>query len=428
MKRSTSCLVRFGRGLLGVSVGLLTAGFGGCSDGSSRATTTVLPSSSESTEASPTTTAPISLEDLVARVRTGVIRIETENCDGSGVGTGFLLSPRLIATVEHVVGDAIAIRVKHGKADLGKATVIGTDPVRDLALLRLRQPVDGYTFDLAASRPRLGQRVIALGYPLGLPLTVTQGSVSGLNRTVPVEDIERRRLVQTDAAINPGNSGGPLIEADTGDVVGLVDAGSDTAHGIGFAVSAAVAKPLLEAWRLAPQPIPASTCQGTIPEEEPSASPSAPVRLKTFVGGRLSIDYPVGWIVADAERWTGSYFDTTIKNPDDSAQLIRVDLEPRAGPNDPEDAARQVEAALAKQPGYERIAYERISFLGIYDAIYWEFLVDEAGQLLHKVDVFFVDDFGQGVAVLTQSRSQSAGASRSTYKAIRASVLTFAGD
>jgi S1-C subfamily serine protease len=67
-------------------------------------------------------------------------------------------------------------------------------------------------------------------------------------------------MVQTDAAVNPGNSGGPLLSLDDGQVLGLVDLGTNMANGIGFAVSAQVAAPLLQAWNAAPEPIPTATC------------------------------------------------------------------------------------------------------------------------------------------------------------------------
>jgi len=114
--------------------------------------------------------------------------------------------------------------------------------------------------------------VAALGFPLGLPLTVTRGSVSGLDRSIPIVGLVRRRLVQTDAAVNPGNSGGPLLSSDTGVVVGLVDLGTSQANGLAFAVSAQVAGPLLQAWATAPQVVPAASCANSNPP--PAATPA----------------------------------------------------------------------------------------------------------------------------------------------------------
>jgi serine protease Do len=84
--------------------------------------------------------------------------------------------------------------------------------------------------------------------------------VSGSDRTIPIEGIRRRRLVQTDAAVNHGNSGGPLISLDSGKVVGLVDIGTTQANGVAFAVSSQVAQPLLHVWAVSPQPVAATRC------------------------------------------------------------------------------------------------------------------------------------------------------------------------
>jgi S1-C subfamily serine protease len=232
---------------------------------------------------------PVSFPKLVARVRSGVVRIEATTCDSRSIGTGLILESRLVATVEHVVDQAATIQIKRGGKVLASGTIIGTDADRDLALIRTSAPVRGYHFTFAERAPQLGEAVAALGYPLGLPLTVTRGSVSGLNRTIPIEGLQRRRLVQTDAALNPGNSGGPLISADTGDVLGLVDLGSLEFNGTGFAVSAEVAGPLLRAWAKAPQPVRAASCGGQ-PAKSETQTASAVGVPSTYVGLFTSVD------------------------------------------------------------------------------------------------------------------------------------------
>jgi hypothetical protein len=103
-------------------------------------------------------------------VRNGIIRIQTTTCDERGVGTGFLVGPRLVGTVEHVVeGAASIVLTRNGKA-LGSAQVIGEDPARDLALLETKKPVSGYRFRLGSRSPRLAEQVVALGFPFRLPL------------------------------------------------------------------------------------------------------------------------------------------------------------------------------------------------------------------------------------------------------------------
>ncbi len=230
------------------------------------------------TKAVTSTTAPASsaapFPTLVASVRTGVVRVEATTCVNQGVGTGFLITPHLVVTVEHVVDGATRLTLKQNGHVVGSGTVIGADAARDVALVRSDRPISGYRFHLASRAPQLGESVAALGFPLGLPLTVTRGSVSGLNRAIPIQNVLRRRLVQTDAAVNPGNSGGPLI-TDTGTVVGLVDLGTNQANGLAFAVSASVAKPLLDAWAASPQPITASGCASQTPSSQAAPPPPA---------------------------------------------------------------------------------------------------------------------------------------------------------
>jgi trypsin-like peptidase len=378
------------------------------------------------------TTAPrpkrVSFADLVAKVRSGVMRVEVETCAGTQTGTGFLLRPRLIATVEHVVEGATAIELKRNGRSLGTAEVIGSDPTRDLALLRSNLPIPGHRFTLAQRRPRLGEGVAALGFPLGLPLTLTRGSVSGSDRTVWIAGVKRRKLIQTDAALNPGNSGGPLLSAQTGDVIGLVDLKETDASGIGFAVSAEVAEPFFDAWRLAPQPISGDGCgEGPV---EPSAAPPPPSEpppatagMTPYDGSYFRILYPSSWIVRAAESPKGSYLDTTIASSDDDTVLVRVDVTP-SPTTDLLTSARQVEEALARQRGYRELAFDRTSFMG-YDAIRWEFLVDESGVSLHKTDTFFETGSGAQFAILTQAPTRDYASWIDLLEPIRSSLVAY---
>jgi len=204
-----------------------------------------------------------------------VIRIEANGCGTQDIGTGFLIGPRLVATVEHVVAGATSISLVRDGKTLAFGTVIGDDPVRDVALVQADARLSGYVFQFASAAPALGDSVAALGFPLGLPLSVNQGSVSGTGRTIPIDGVNRRELIQTDAAVNPGNSGGPLLSLDSGRVDGLVDLGTTQANGIAFAVSAQVARPLIEAWEVAPQTGPAQTCQSVTSTASSTASSTA---------------------------------------------------------------------------------------------------------------------------------------------------------
>jgi hypothetical protein len=333
-----------------------------------------------------------------------VLRVEVQTCSEAGVGTGFLLSPRLVATVDHVVDGATLIDLRHNGRRVAFGTVVGEDPLRDVALVRTSQPVAGYRFTLAKRAPLLGEQVALLGYPLGLPLSLSQGTVSGSDRTIAIEGINRRKLIQTDAAVNHGNSGGPLISTTDGTVVGLIDAGTTQANGLGFAVSAQVAAPLLQAWQAGPQPVSVPSCGSTEPPLQ--AAPAPPPKrqdadVAVYTGQAFSIAYPKAWYVDTAEVSKGSYLDTTIRDRSDPSIYLRVDVTPNAPPT--LDAnANPVVNALRRQTGYRELAYRRTTFDG-YDAIYWEFVSHESGIDLHKIDVFFISGAGSGFGVLTQA-------------------------
>ena len=189
---------RMGACAFGLLALLAAAGCGSSGTDQAVKTVTVQAPSSKGHSSRPAT-----FPALVARDRSGVIRIQAQTCGGSDVGTGFLLSPTLIATVDHVVNGASEIELVQDGVKVATGIVIGEDEARDLALVRSNAPIAGYHFTLATRAPQVGESVAAFGFPLGLPLTVTKGSVSGLGRTIPIEGFSRRDLVQTDTALNP---------------------------------------------------------------------------------------------------------------------------------------------------------------------------------------------------------------------------------
>jgi S1-C subfamily serine protease len=177
-------------------------------------------------------------------VHGGVAQVLVETCDdGDYTGTAFLVGPRLMVTAQHVVDDASRIRVEFDDRRL-VAGIEGVDLPSDLAVLRLEKPVDGHVFDFAGGDAVPGTRVAAIGYPLDEPKTLTEGTISGLDRKIDTESGSFDGMVQTDTAINPGNSGGPLVDLN-GEVVGVADAIRKNAQGIGFAIPASAADDVL---------------------------------------------------------------------------------------------------------------------------------------------------------------------------------------
>ena len=165
----------------------------------------------------------------------------------SGTGSGIVLrSDGTILTNNHVVAGATSVTVTFDDGSTARATVVGTDPTSDLAVVRA-EGVNDLTPAVFADSDDLavGQAVLAVGAPLGLSSTVTEGIVSTLDRPVRTGDGASEQsvidAVQTDAAINPGNSGGALVDLD-GRVVGVNSAiatagdGSSGNIGVGFAI------------------------------------------------------------------------------------------------------------------------------------------------------------------------------------------------
>jgi len=160
-----------------------------------------------------------------------------------GLGSGFIFdsAKRLVVTNNHVIEGAQRIRVTLPDQHTYSGEVVGTDPIGDVALVRLEAGDPLPQVELADSDTlHVGQTTIAIGSPLGLRNTVTEGVLSALGRQLPeghVRGIPLDDLLQTDAAINPGNSGGPLLDA-YGKVIGMNTAILSSGQGLGFAVAA----------------------------------------------------------------------------------------------------------------------------------------------------------------------------------------------
>ncbi len=266
-----------------------------------------------------------------------------------------------------------------------------------MALIRAATPFPGHMFSLARIEPPVGTVVGVIGYPEGDPVSFSQGTISGLNRTVNVEGHSRTGLVQTDAALNPGNSGGPVLLLN-GTVVGLVDAGNSSAQGIGYAVPATAAGPLFSAWQGDPSPPSFSTCPPTTSPATTTPATTPPYEL--YPGTDFSIDYPTGWLVNHLQL-SGGNIDNTFQPPDGGKVLIRVDEQPVQNQSLAAGAAPEI-AELESEPSYSLISLTYGSFDGV-PCLRWEFQVTEEGIRLHKVDTFFIDAYGHGWGVLFQS-------------------------
>ena len=159
-----------------------------------------------------------------------------------GTGSGFVWDDQgHIVTNLHVIAGAAEALIHLSDGREYAAALVGASPAYDIAVLRVRVPIDapppvpvGTSADL-----RVGQKVFAIGNPFGLDWTLTTGIVSALDRSLPNDDGSViSHLIQTDAAINPGNSGGPLLDS-AGRLIGIntaIFSPSGASVGVGFAV------------------------------------------------------------------------------------------------------------------------------------------------------------------------------------------------
>ncbi|HEY0813459.1 MAG TPA: trypsin-like peptidase domain-containing protein [Pseudonocardia sp.] len=244
------------RGRTGIVVAALVAGLIG--GGAAGAGTFALldgpggvPQLTQSAPASGASAAtPGSIAAAAAKAMPSTVDIQVNLAQGSGEGSGVILSADGdVLTNNHVVaGSTGAITVTLADGSEHPATVVGTSPSYDLAVIKI-QGVSGLTPATLGKSAGLqvGQQVVAIGSPQGLTGTVTNGIVSAFNRTVTVQGGDGSAVVynglQTDAPINPGNSGGPLVNLD-GQVVGINSAiatassgqGQGGSIGLGFAI------------------------------------------------------------------------------------------------------------------------------------------------------------------------------------------------
>src|SRR3989454_9265188 len=165
-----------------------------------------------------------------------------------GQGSGFVIDKDgHILTNYHVIADARQVEVTMHNRKKYRATVVGTDPAHDLAVIQIKAP-DLTPSVLGDSRNlKVGQKVYAIGNPFGLSGTMTRGIVSSIRPVQEPNGSTIDEAIQTDAAINPGNSGGPLLNWH-GEVIGIntmIASSVGQSAGIGFAIPINTAKAVL---------------------------------------------------------------------------------------------------------------------------------------------------------------------------------------
>ncbi len=214
-----------------------------------------------------------------------------------GSGSGFVYDVQgHIVTNYHVVEDVTDIQVMFSDGKMLPATVVGSDPTNDLAVLKV-DPAEHPLKPVVLGRSdnlRVGQFVVAIGNPFGLEQTLTFGVISSLGRVIQSPEYNRfiGEAIQTDAAINPGNSGGPLLDLE-GRVIGVnaqIISPSQANAGIGFA-------------------IPSNTVERVVPE--------------LIATGR----YPHSWLgvnLLDLSRWAETLQSAGENVPNEGLMILEV--------------------------------------------------------------------------------------------------------
>jgi 2-alkenal reductase len=181
--------------------------------------------------------------ELYEQVSPAVVHINV----GNGQGSGFVYDlTGHIVTNNHVVEGAQILEVRFTDGRAVPATIVGTDPSSDLAVIQVDPAGLALTaVELTDSDAlKVGQIVVAIGSPFGLESSMTTGIISALNRSFPEGTFQVPDIIQTDAAINPGNSGGPLLDLH-GRVIGVnsrIESPIRGSTGIGYAIPANIVK------------------------------------------------------------------------------------------------------------------------------------------------------------------------------------------
>lgn len=234
-----------------LAAGAVALALAGCGGGTHTVTQTVIKEVQQPEPASFGSTQGLTIKQIYDNASPGVVDIKvtttstglfgSQQSEGEGAGVIYDTKGDIL-TDEHVVTTAHTALVTFKDGTTATATVVGTDPSTDVAVIRVHaKSSELHPIAFAdSSAAQVGDPVVAIGSPFSLPETATAGIVSFVGRDITAPNgFTITGSIQTDAAINPGNSGGPLLDAD-GHVLGLNDQiqtnGSSQSAGVGFAI------------------------------------------------------------------------------------------------------------------------------------------------------------------------------------------------
>jgi putative serine protease PepD len=244
--------------LAALAAGLIGAGAAAVLiDNSSTSSTTTVVRETAVGAAANASTAPLSVANVYKRTAPGVVEITVTTGSSplggtaQAQGSGFVYdSAGHIVTNDHVVDGATSVSVRLANGARYPATVVGTDPSTDLAVIKIDAPAAQlHPLTVADSSTLVvGAPVVAIGSPFGLEGTITSGIISSLHREIEApNNFTIEDAIQTDAAINHGNSGGPLLDL-LGRVIGVnaqIKSDSGGNEGVGFAVPSSTVRTIV---------------------------------------------------------------------------------------------------------------------------------------------------------------------------------------
>ena len=221
---------------------------------SSSASTTTKAVATSTASSSTATSIQSQQEAAIAAIEPTVVELKVTTAQGGQIGSGVIIdSNGDIVTNNHVVSGEQSIEVLLSNGSTEQAQLIGTNAADDLAVVRIAPFAHMTVAQLGdSSKLVVGQEVLAVGNPLGITETATEGIVSALNRSVTESaGTTLSNAIQTDAALNPGNSGGALVNLQ-GQLIGIPTLGAvntetnTTANGVSFAIPSNVVKTVVQ--------------------------------------------------------------------------------------------------------------------------------------------------------------------------------------
>ncbi|GAB4073706.1 trypsin-like peptidase domain-containing protein [Barrientosiimonas marina] len=212
-------------------------------------------------------------KDVIQETQKKVVEIEQTNTSQDRQGSGFLYNDQGdVVTNAHVVAGAEEATIRTSDGQVYSGQVIGISNDEDVAVVRVKGLDDQKPLDMATEKADVGTEILTFGSPFGLKDTATTGIISGNDRNFELESYVYNEAYQISAPIAPGNSGGPLINSETGKVLGINSASTDEGS-IGFSIPIVQVIDLIKGWSKSPMTsLPSHRDNGAVEEKDHEAN------------------------------------------------------------------------------------------------------------------------------------------------------------